>query len=68
MIVKAETRIGIEPIGAGDRILWGHPVFLFNMKGDQVWQKDFSDLKKILSLGGSLVFTFPQRYEIYREN
>jgi hypothetical protein len=31
-----------------------------------VWD-DFRYLKKMSSLGGSLVFTFPQRYEIFQE-
>jgi hypothetical protein len=68
LIVKTETPVGIEEIGAGHITFYSESVFLFNMQGDKVWQKNFSDLEKISSQNEFLIFSFPQRYEIYQES
>jgi len=68
LIVKTETKIGTEKMGGGHIPVYIYPVFVFNIKGDLVWQKDFSDLKNVSYLGEALIFTFPQRCEIYKEN
>jgi hypothetical protein len=67
LIVKTETKIGTEKMGGGHIPIYIYPVFIFNIKGYLVWQKDFSDLRKISSLDGSLIFSFPQSYEIFKE-
>ncbi len=67
LIVKTETKIGTEKMGGGHIPVYIYPVFVFNIKGDLVWQKEFSDLREISSLDGSLIFSFPQRYEIFEE-
>jgi len=67
LIVKTETPIGVEEIGSGHITIYTKSVFVFNMQGDKVWQNNFSDLENVTYIGESLIFTFPQRYEIYKE-
>ncbi len=67
LIVRAKVRSGSEKMGSGHRIIYNKPVFILDIKGDEIWQKDFVELKKTSSKGKFLVFSFPNGYEIYRE-
>ncbi len=67
LIVKTEPRILSEEIGEGYNPIHTRSVFALNLKGEQVWQEYFSNLERISSQDGNIVFLFPQHYEIYRE-
>jgi len=68
LIVKTEAQILSNKAGEQYNPIHTRSVFVFNMKGDQVWRKDFSNLERISTQDGYLLFLFPQRYEIYRKN
>jgi hypothetical protein len=45
-----------------------NPLFIFNMKGELVWQHYFySRVREIFSGNGFLAFSFPYRYEIFKK-
>jgi hypothetical protein len=72
LIAKGEVKIGSKPdIIRGVEVMrpfYTDRVYIFDMTGEQVWQNDFSDLQRIFSENGYLVFIMPYKYEIYKEN
>ncbi|MGB2697579.1 MAG: hypothetical protein WBD28_06950 [Candidatus Zixiibacteriota bacterium] len=73
LIVRLKIPVGKEKITVRSggpreyRTVYGGQVIIFNMKGDQIWKKDFGELKEVLAEKKFLVFSFPYRFEIYVE-
>jgi hypothetical protein len=73
LIVRLKIPVGQEKITERSggprehRTVYGGQVIIFNMKGDQIWQKDFSELREVFFDKGFLALYFPYSHEIYME-
>ncbi len=70
LITKGRVPIGTEKVperGGSIKRIYGSLMHVLNINGIEIWQKDFPDLEKISCQDGSLVFSFPKRYEVFKE-
>lgn len=74
LVLRVKVPIGKEKITFRDtperqyRPVYTQRVFMFNLKGDEIWENDFADLREIFCEKRSLVLLFANRYEIYEED
>ncbi|MGB2697780.1 MAG: hypothetical protein WBD28_07975 [Candidatus Zixiibacteriota bacterium] len=74
LIVRAKAVRGKEKVleSTGgfeqDIRVYTHRFSIFTIKGDKIWQNDYSDFRKIFSVGRFLVLSFPDRYEILKKD
>jgi hypothetical protein len=74
LIVRLKVPVGKEKItertgGPREyRTVYGGRVIIFNMKGDQIWQNDFGELREIFFENMTLGLLFPHKYEIHNKN
>lgn len=73
LMVRAKAPIGVEKVtkrhsipGREYRTVYTNRVFVFDMRGTQVWQEDFPELKGIFSENGYLAFSSRNKYEIFK--
>jgi len=69
LIIKGRVPIGTVKVperGGSMKRIYGSLMHVLDINGNEIWQKDFPDLTKSSYSSGFLVFSCPEKYEMYK--